>query len=70
MTKRLVDIDDDKLEKARELAGTTTIKATVDRALDELIALRRRIALLEDLRDPDVFNFGSDPDAFRESGWR
>ena len=70
MTKHLVDIDDDKLETARELAGTKTIKATVDRALDELIGLRRRLALLEDLRDPTVFDFGDDPDAFRESGWR
>ena len=47
---------------ARELAGTPTIKATVDRALDELIALRRRLALLEDLRDPEVFDFGENPD--------
>ena len=35
MTKRLVEIDDEKLALARELAGTPTIKATVDRALDE-----------------------------------
>ena len=70
MTKRLVEIDDGKLALARELAGTPTIKATVDRALDELIALRRRLALLEDLRDPDVFDFGEDPDELRASGWR
>ncbi len=54
VTKHLVEIDDEKLAKARELAGTPTIKATVDRALDELIALRRRLALLEDLRDPQT----------------
>jgi Arc/MetJ family transcription regulator len=70
VTKHLVDIDDEKLAKARELAGTPTIKATVDRALDELIALRRRLALLEDLRDPQVFDFGDDPDELRASGWR
>jgi Arc/MetJ family transcription regulator len=70
MTKHLVDIDDEKLAKARELAGTPTIKATVDRALDELIALRRRLALLEDLRDPQVFDFGDDPDELRAAGWR
>lgn len=69
MTKHLVDIDDAKLSKARELAGTPTIKATVDRALDELIALRARLALLEDLRDPDTFDHGFDPDEFRASGW-
>jgi Arc/MetJ family transcription regulator len=70
VTKHLVDIDDEKLAVARALAGTPTIKATVDRALDELIALRRRLALLEDLRDPQVFDFGADPDEFRASGWR
>lgn len=70
MTKRLVEIDDEKLAVARELAGTPTIKATVDRALDELIALRRRLALLEDLRDAEVFDFGEDPDDHRASGWR
>ena len=70
MTKRLVDIDDEKLATAREILGTSTMKQTVDRALDELIALRRRLALLEDLRDPEVFDFGDDPDAFRATGWR
>jgi Arc/MetJ family transcription regulator len=70
MTKHLVDMDDEKLATARELLGTTTIKATVDRALEELILLRRRMALLESLRDPEIFNFGDDPDEFRASGWR
>jgi hypothetical protein len=70
MTKRLVEIDDEKLALARELAGTPTIRATVDRALDELIALRRRLALLEDLRDPEVFDFGENPDELRALGWR
>ena len=70
MSKRLVEIDDEKLTLARELAGTPTIRATVDRALDDLIALRRRLALLEDLRDPAVFDFGENPDERRASGWR
>jgi hypothetical protein len=70
VTKHLVDIDDAKLEAARALCGAPTIKATVDRALDELIALRRRLQLVEDLRDPTVFDFGTDPDEFRASGWR
>jgi Arc/MetJ family transcription regulator len=70
VTKHLVDIDDAKLATARDLSGAPTIKATVDRALDELIALRRRLALVEDLSDPAVFDFGNDPDEFRASGWR
>jgi Arc/MetJ family transcription regulator len=70
MTKRLVDIDDDKLEKARELLGTSTIKDTVNAALDEVISLQLRRDLLAALKDPNVFDFGDDPDAFRASGWR
>lgn len=47
MTKRLVDIDDDKLEAVRSLLGTRTLKATVDDAFDEVLALaERRRALL------------------------
>ncbi|MBL8918349.1 MAG: hypothetical protein JNJ54_05775 [Myxococcaceae bacterium] len=47
MTKRLVDIDPELLERARAVAGTRTIKATVEFALkrvanDEL--LRRHLA--------------------------
>lgn len=61
MTKRLIEVDDDKLAAVRELFGTTTLRATVDAALDEVLALdRRRRALLaergvggHDLADPD-----------------
>ncbi|MET0275716.1 MAG: type II toxin-antitoxin system VapB family antitoxin [Acidimicrobiia bacterium] len=70
MTKHLVDIDDDTLATAKELLGTSTIKATVNRALDEAVALQRRIALLDALRDPTIFNFGDDPDAVRRDAWR
>ena len=49
MTKRLIDVDDRKIEAARSLLGTTTLKATVDCALDEVLALdQRRRALLAD----------------------
>lgn len=62
MTKRLIDVDDDKLDRVRTLLGTTTLKATVDEAFDEVLALAaRRRALLaergvkaEDLVDPDA----------------
>ncbi len=47
MTKRLIDVDDDKLEAVKALLGTATLKATVNTALDEVLALdRRRQALL------------------------
>jgi hypothetical protein len=62
MTKRLIEVDDDKLDAVRSLLGTHTLKATVDGAFDEVIALaRRRRALLiergvrlDDLADPDA----------------
>jgi Arc/MetJ family transcription regulator len=48
MTKRLVDVDDSKLDEVRTLLGTPTTKATVNGALDEVLALAaRRQALLE-----------------------
>ena len=44
MTKRLVDIDDELLDAAREAAETATMKATVNEALKQLVEadLRRR----------------------------
>lgn len=68
MPKRLIDVDDAKLDAVRALLGTHTLKATVDAALDEVLALdRRRRELLEqrgvhavDLADPAV----------RHAAWR
>lgn len=62
MTKRLIEVDDDKLEAVRTLLGTRTLKATVDEAFDEVLALaKRRNALLAGggaeesaLADPDA----------------
>jgi Arc/MetJ family transcription regulator len=49
VTKRLVDVDDDKLEQVRALLGTSTTKATVNGALEEVLALdARRQALLDE----------------------
>ncbi|MGH9128733.1 MAG: DUF2191 domain-containing protein [Acidimicrobiales bacterium] len=47
MTKRLIELDDNKLEMVRQALGTGTIKATVDGAFEEVLALiARREALL------------------------
>lgn len=65
MTKRLVDIDDDVLEEARQVLGTSTLKDTVNRSLHETVTAERRRAvtpeglqrvgrLLEDLDNPEV----------------
>lgn len=44
MSKRLVDIDDRLLDEAAAILGADTMKATVNRALEEVVhaALRRR----------------------------
>jgi Arc/MetJ family transcription regulator len=68
VTKRLIEVDDDKLGEVRELLGTRTLKATVDAALDEVLALeRRRRALLAE-RGVDV-NALADT-AARQAAWR
>jgi Arc/MetJ family transcription regulator len=65
VSKRLVDIDDEVLENARRVLGTTTLKDTVNTALVESVRAVRRKSLttddlqrvgrlLEDLGDPDV----------------
>lgn len=66
MTKRLVDIDDDLLIAAQRVSGESTIKQTVHRALEALVAqhrareaeIRRQWAelgdALDDLQNEDV----------------
>jgi len=68
MTKRLIDVNDDKLEEVRTLLGTRTLKATVDSAFDEVLALdKRRRALLTE-RGVDLSEL-ADSDA-RQAAWR
>ena len=68
LAKRLIDVDDEKLGTVRALLGTTTLMATVDAALDEVLALdqRRRTLLAE--RDVDLAEL-ADPEA-RQAAWR
>ena len=49
MTKTLIDIDDDLLEAAREVLGTTTKKDTVNTALREVLAAQQRRRAVDDL---------------------
>jgi Arc/MetJ family transcription regulator len=68
VTKRLIEVDDDKLDEVRALLGTRTLKATVAAALDEVLALdQRRRALLAE-RGVDVGAL-ADP-AARQAAWR
>jgi len=58
--KTTITIDDEKLERVREVLGTNGITETVDRALREILvqqARRREAEWLrtnDDLRDPEV----------------
>jgi Arc/MetJ family transcription regulator len=42
VTKRLIDVDDDVLERARTVFGTRTLKDTVNAALAAAVAERRQ----------------------------
>lgn len=67
MTKRLIEVDDEKLDAVRTLLGTRTLKATVDEAFDEVIALDQRRRALLGARGADAASL-SDPDA-RRAAW-
>jgi Arc/MetJ family transcription regulator len=47
MSVTSIDIDQDELRQAKELAGTTSNRETVDLALRTLIAVRRQPAAVE-----------------------
>jgi Arc/MetJ family transcription regulator len=47
MTTTQIDLDDDELEQAMRYLGTATKKDTVNTALREVNARRRRLAALE-----------------------
>lgn len=67
MTKRLIDVDDERLEAVRALLGTNTLKDTVNEALAEVLALEeRRRALLADRGV--VLSELDDPEA-RQAAW-
>jgi len=66
MTKRLIEVDDDKLAEVRSLLGTTTMKATVDAALEEVLALERRRRAL--LAEHGIGGSLADP-ALRQGAW-
>lgn len=68
VTKRLVDVDDEKLEAVRRLLGTQALKATVESALDEVLALDRRRRQLLAEREAPTERLHADVDE-RRSAW-
>jgi len=51
VTKRLIDIDDDLLAEARELADAETIKGTVEEALRKLVRIEITRLHIEELAE-------------------
>lgn len=56
MTKRLIDIDDELLERARQAVGAETMKATVEIALQGLVDSTTALAHIERLRRPGALD--------------
>ena len=63
MTKRLVEIDDELLARARTVAGTDTIRATVEAALKRLVDQDTALLHVARLRKPGAL----DIDALNEA---
>lgn len=63
MTERLVEIDDELLARARSIAGTDTIRATVEAALKSLVDQDTALRHIARLRKPGAL----DIDALNEA---
>jgi Arc/MetJ family transcription regulator len=57
MAKTSIEIDTDVARQAASILGTTTLRATVDAALHEVVAAQRRLGLLALLSEPGRFDF-------------
>jgi Arc/MetJ family transcription regulator len=56
MTKRLVEIDDELLARARTVAGADTIRGTVEAALRTLVDQDTALRHVARLRKPDALS--------------
>jgi Arc/MetJ family transcription regulator len=68
MAKKLVDIDEDLLERATQILGAATMKETVNAALSEVIRLDERREHARRLADMDGLDF--DDDEIMDDAWR
>jgi len=66
--KTSFEIDTAKVQAAKEILGTRGLTDTVDAALDEVVKLRRRRALIEVLFTPGALAL-DDPETMR-GAWR
>jgi Arc/MetJ family transcription regulator len=58
MTKRLIEIDDELLSRARAAAGTDTIRATVETALRRLVNRETALGHVARLRKRGALDMG------------
>jgi len=65
MTKRLVDIDDELLERARSVSGSDTIKDTVTRGLQRLVDDEIVLRHVQRLRQPGALDLSAIDEARR-----
>ena len=66
--KTTLKIDDAKVRRVRRLLGTKGIRDTIDRALDEVLALDARRRLAEKLRTMNSLDL-DDPEVMAQA-WR
>jgi Arc/MetJ family transcription regulator len=57
VSKTSVEVDPDILQQAAEILGTTTLRATIDAALREIVHARRRLELVALLGQEGRFDF-------------
>ena len=67
MTRTVIDVDDKSLAAAAKVLGTSTKVDTVNRALAEIAARKKRLAFLDDL-DKAAADL-ADPEVMR-GAWR
>jgi Arc/MetJ family transcription regulator len=57
VSKTSVEVDPDIVEEAAKILGTTTLRATIDAALREIVHARRRLELVALLAQDGRFDF-------------
>lgn len=68
MSKTTVEVNDHKVDEVREVLGTRTLKDTIDRAFDTVLANVATERLIRRLQTMDGLDL-ADP-AVMESAWR
>lgn len=68
MHKTTLVLDEAKLKRVRKLLGTKGIRDTIDRALDEVLAMEARRRLVERLRTMDGLDL--DQPEIMAGAWR